>query len=126
MHIRLGVQRGGRDRKVHQLQAGQGALDQLANPLGRADFKQLRSLAQQNRVGERGTDAEDPSRTPQAAFALHVGQINVRLGPAELESDAVRWSHDFEVTPDQRIHIPEGGGKVAMPVLRNLVASRFE
>ena len=78
------------------------------------------------RVSERGADAKDPSRTPQAALVLYLSRIDVTVRLAELESDGVGWGHNLQVAPDQSIQLPESGSQVPMPVGRNLVPGGFE
>jgi len=126
VHVRLGVERGGRDRKVHELQAGKGALDKLGDTLGGADFDQHRRLAQEERIGDRGADAQDPSRTPQAALVLYLSRVDVTVRLAELESDGVGRGHNLQVTPDQSIQLSESRRQVEMPVGRNLIPGGLE
>src|ERR1039458_2504637 len=98
MHVRLGVESGGRDRKGHELKAGKGALHKLGYPLGRAYFDELWRLAEDDRISERGADAQYPSRTPQAALVLYLSRVDVTVRFVELESDGVGWGHNLEVT----------------------------
>jgi hypothetical protein len=108
VHIGLGVELSRRDRKVHQFETGQGTLDQLGYPLGRADFEELWRLAEKKRLSERRANAKDPACTPQATLVFDLSRVDITLRFVELERDGIGWSHNLEVTPDQRIQFFEG------------------
>lgn len=73
MHIRLGVERRGRNRKVQEFKARKCALDQLAHAFGRADFDEFWRLAEKHSVSDRGANAKDPAGTPEATLVFYVG-----------------------------------------------------
>ena len=120
------MKRGGWDREMHQFQTGESALDKLGNALSRADLDERRSLAQDERVSDRGSHAKDPTGTAQATLVLHLGGIDVIVSLAELQSDSIGWGDDLEVAADQGIKFFEGDCKIAMIVFWDLAPVRFE
>ena len=122
VHVRLSVEGGGGDRKVHEFKAGKGALHEFSHAFSRTDFGEFGGLAEDDRVCDGGANAEDPTRTAQAALVFHIGHINVVVRFAELKSDAVGRGHDLKVAADQGVQLFEGESEIAMAVAWDLIA----
>src|SRR5580692_326826 len=52
VHVRMSMKRGGRNGQMHELHAGQRALNQFCHTFGGADFDELRRLTEDQRVSD--------------------------------------------------------------------------